>query len=474
MVGGVVDGSPVDAANTDSAFLFKNSNDYTIYQLGVQAPTGNGPILYVSIQQALNTLDAASGCTETYVATVYGAPASTILNGDTYQTALYKLAYKFDPTVGHYHTGSAGDGPMIAYSSITGTQLSGWAVQGTTLTGVTGSSTNVSTQLSGIPVSSGQTVEGVVVYTPYNLVILFDANGNSYLDALGNKVYGRITNSGGPTGTWTLSYYSEISGVETSYSFLTSSTVQWYYQQLYSEGDRPVFSPTFVVVSDQVAGDIPTATTTLQGKTQLSNTAPPAIAATGSAGTANATVANSDHTHAGVTSVNGMQGAVTLSTGGGGGGTLSWLSDFNSATFTQQYSMETWSFVPSQFQRLYSIIRVPTSYTAGDPINLKTEFFTTDTSNNWAFKLISYLIRPGTDAINSTSNSNTSTASGSLSGSTSNSPISMTLELDNGSGEINSIAIQPGYLILMLLEENGSTNTNPLNIPIWASEVTFS
>ena len=62
------------------------------------------------------------------------------------------------------------------------------------------------------------------------------------------------------------------------------------------------------VVATNSAGDV---TVTINDTTVLAGSAPPAIAATGAAG-ASSSVARADHTHAGVTSVNGNQGAVTV------------------------------------------------------------------------------------------------------------------------------------------------------------------
>lgn len=66
------------------------------------------------IQATANKLYAATGASESQTGTVYNATASTITNGDPYQTALTKVANKFNPATGHMHTGAAGDGPVLA------------------------------------------------------------------------------------------------------------------------------------------------------------------------------------------------------------------------------------------------------------------------------------------------------------------------------------------------------------------------
>lgn len=113
-MGGVTDGQAVNASVTNSAFLEKNGDDSTQYKLGLQKASGSGPILYDDIQLALNTLDTASGSTQSVPGTVYSATPSTVADGDNYQTAVQKLANKFDPVTGHTHSGAAGDGPMVS------------------------------------------------------------------------------------------------------------------------------------------------------------------------------------------------------------------------------------------------------------------------------------------------------------------------------------------------------------------------
>lgn len=322
MSGGVIDGEPVDAAVTNPAFIIKNADDFTVHRLGLQKPSGDGPLLFTSAQQALNTLMTASGSTETVPGNTYGAVPSTVNDGDNYQTAIFKLCRKFAALVingGHAHSGVDGDGPQIQAPNLASVPLHGYIIQGVDLTGVTGGSTDVSTQMAGVPVSSSSTVLGAVVTPPQNKIIVRNsANDNEYVDASGNQVYARLTNSGGPSGTWTLTYFSEISNVETAYSFVGSNGVRWYFQQLYNPmNGAPVYSEFATTPSLNSTADVITATTTQQGKVQLASVAPGVIAAAGSAGTPNATVANADHTHEGLHDINGVKGSGNILPGSG-------------------------------------------------------------------------------------------------------------------------------------------------------------
>lgn len=303
-MGGVASGSPVSASNTNSAFLEKNADDFTVGKVGLQNVDvlNSGPFV-VNVQGEINGLD-------TFLGRVPGAGPGSLPSWtnndvgttiDDVKTRADTITQKFNATGGHKHTGVTGDAPQLNYlNALTGTQLSGHMVQGVNLTGVSGGSTDVSTQLSGQPVSTGQTVEGIVTTAPANINFIFDTNGDSILDGGGHKVYGRLTNSGGPSGTWTLTYYSLVGGVETPYSFASPTEIQWYYQILYNETNRPVYSDQILLNSDQIAGDIPTATTTLQGKVMLDSSSIQPVGASNSSGTANATVSNADHVHQGV------------------------------------------------------------------------------------------------------------------------------------------------------------------------------
>lgn len=305
---GVSDGQAVSAAVTNPAFLDANADDtgFGVYDLANTANPASGPTVF-NVQREINSLDAFTGrpAASAFNATPTWTNNDVGLSTDTVKLRADNLTERFNPTTGHTHDGTAGEGPQIIASDLASVPLRGYVIQGTDLVGVTGSSSNVSTELTGKTDSSGPTVEGVVVTAPDNKVIIRQASGvdtdDVYRDANGNIVYARLTFS---TPVWTLSYYVDLSGVETAYSFAGASDVRWYYQELYNPMvNPPVYSEFAAIPSDNATSDVITATTTLQGKTSLSAVAPGEIASTGSAGTANASVANADHTHKGVHSV---------------------------------------------------------------------------------------------------------------------------------------------------------------------------
>ena len=300
----VIDGQPVDAATSNPSWISANEDDtgYGIVVLANADPASGAVI--GNTQGLQNHLKNTTGATEVADGTTYSSN-NVVNNGDNHLVALGKVDAKFNGTTGHSHNGVNGQGPLIPGANISSVPLHGYIAQGLDLSGVTGTSYDVSIAMSGKTASSGSTVKGVVVIAPMNKVLLRQASGSSsddvWKDGSGNVVYGRLTYA---VSVWTLSFYVDLSGVETAYNFTSSSNIRWYYQELFSSVvDAPVYSEFTAIPSDNMTSDVIAATTSAKGKTQLASVAPADIASSGSAGTANATVANADHTHKGVTSL---------------------------------------------------------------------------------------------------------------------------------------------------------------------------
>ena len=303
----VNDGQSVSAAVTNPAFLDAQTDDTANGKIDFANTDGASGPTVTNTQREQNSLNSFTGRTagSAFNATPVYANNNGFTAGENILARADALSGKFHASTGHMHSGAAGDGPPVPSSSISAVPLRGYFVQAVDITGATGTTSDVSTQMTGFPVSTGSGVQGVVVTTVYNRVVIRQATGvntgDDYVDGSGNVVYGRITES---AGTWTLSYYVDLSGTETAYSFASASNVRWYFQQLFNPIiNAPVYSEFAIIPSDNVTADVITATTTQQGKTQLATAAGSAVAATGTAGTANATVANSDHVHAGLHSI---------------------------------------------------------------------------------------------------------------------------------------------------------------------------
>lgn len=332
---GISDGQPINAATTNPAFLDANNDDTALGKISfnnISDPSVSGTQL-INAQREFNAIATYTGkVTNTAITTV---PAWTNNQIGTSSDSLFQrinaVTGRFDGSSGHAHTGVNGDGPLLTGASLTDIPFRGFYNQGVGLTGVTGGSTDVSTELTGKTPSTGQTELGVVTNTPYNRTILRQGSGpnqgDKFEDGSGNEVYGRVTFS---AGVWTLTYFVDIGGVETPYSFGSSVDVDWYYQELYNPVvSAPIYDPMAFTPSDNTTADVVDATTTVAGKVLLSNTSPPAIADTSALGSSSR-VARQDHTHEGVHSVL-VYGDPTIGLGdvsleAGSGVTITWAS----------------------------------------------------------------------------------------------------------------------------------------------------
>lgn len=297
---GVTDGQPVNAATTNPAFLDANNDDTAIGKINlanISDPTVSGPTV-MNAQREHNAVASFLGkptgqAYDVLPAWVYnyvGNPADNV-----FQRA-DALTERFSGTSGHSHTGLDGDGPLLSGANIGDVPLLGFFIEGVDLTGVSGGTHDVSTELTGKTPSNGPTETGVVVNTPYNKVVLRDSNGDEFVNGSGDVIYGRVTES---VGVWTLTFYYLNGATETAYSFPAPVTVKWYYQELYNPiVASPVYSPLAFIPSDNTTADVVDASETVAGKIMLANTAPPSVSTVNVKGTS-LRAAHADHTHAG-------------------------------------------------------------------------------------------------------------------------------------------------------------------------------
>jgi len=172
------------------------------------------------------------------------------------------------------------------------------------LSSVTGSSVNINSEMSGYSASLSATQKGIIVNAPYNKVIIKN-NSNSdknnfFTDADGNVVYGRVTYS---APNWTLSFYTLVNNVETPYSF-SNNDIVFYIKGLFDRlTDSPVYDESISDLIENFTENVIDADQTRKGKVNLQNANSLPISNTSSIGTPNARVANADHTHAGIHSI---------------------------------------------------------------------------------------------------------------------------------------------------------------------------
>lgn len=67
---------------------------------------------------------------------------------------------------------------------------------------------------------------------------------------------------------WTLTFFALDAGTENPFTPATVN-ISWFWHEVFDAYTRPVINPLFEIPSDQVAGEVPLATTTLPGRVQL-------------------------------------------------------------------------------------------------------------------------------------------------------------------------------------------------------------
>lgn len=269
---GINDGQRVNAANSNAAWLAKNGDDTTVGKLGLNNPDTASGTSITNLQREQNAIWSFLGGIINQVKTYL--PTWSNNNGftstDSVKDRVDSISGKFNSTSGHGHTGAAGDGPAISSSSLANVVLRGFQVRGVDISSPSGSSINVSTQMTGKSVSSGQTVKGVVVSSPYNEVVIKRLTGSEsdthIEDSSGNVVFGRLTHS---AGVWTLSFFTDVSGTETAYTMTagdTSAGIKWWYIELFNPiTDAPVYPEHIFIPSDNYTQDILDASITQRG-----------------------------------------------------------------------------------------------------------------------------------------------------------------------------------------------------------------
>jgi hypothetical protein len=139
----------------------------------------------------------------------------------------------------------------------------------------TGTSDVVTALFVGETPGGTSSIRGIITSPPANYVGIVDQAGDEMLHiTVGSVIYGRITEAGG---IWTLTYfYLNASGVETAIVTIETEVAGGAptdvklvgTPKVFSRNDpaRPLFDSTVYRLRDQVAGDIPDATTTVRGK----------------------------------------------------------------------------------------------------------------------------------------------------------------------------------------------------------------
>jgi hypothetical protein len=167
--------------------------------------------------------------------------------------------------------------------------------------------------------------------------------------------------------------------------------------------------------------------------------------------------------------INGAWVIVAPVTGGGGGSSLSWTEAENAPTTTLINNVLHYVFEAGLGQSLYTLVNVPSTYTAGDQVKVRIKFNSADTSGTALMQTVATLIRDS-DLVTTTTNQRTSTNSAvTLSGSTQNKNQTVEFDITSATGQINSVSISGQ--IMTRLTRGTDTSTGPLYVPVYGAEV---
>jgi len=157
---------------------------------------------------------------------------------------------------------------------------------------------------------------------------------------------------------------------------------------------------------------------------------------------------------------------------GGGGGSLVWREAPGVAPLrADELGQTVFLYDSSSGSRLETDVKLSPSHLSGVEKTLRVMYFTPSVINTSLFKASTYLIRKATDGVDTTSNFHVSTNVALTNPATANAPQEAIIDLTDGSGEINSVALSAGDILRVVLTRGTDTDTADLRFIPNASEV---
>jgi len=264
----VQDGQKVDAAVTNAAFISRTSNSNTIGKVDLEN-TDNDSLTDVQrvVSEAVDAIGLANKSSTDPNANTYSS-STTGVDGNDRKAAIGILDALFNGTTGHSHDGTDGQGPQISASNLGDFNNLFGEFGEYTFDAASGTSINVSALFAAQTSGGDANTAGVVTSAPDNYVsILEKETGGEIEDPSGNRVFARLTET---AGVWTLSFFVNLAGTETSYN-LPSEDIRFLYREVFTAADRPTLGANVGIYDTQSAiGDIPDASPTQRGAVNTS------------------------------------------------------------------------------------------------------------------------------------------------------------------------------------------------------------
>lgn len=130
-------------------------------------------------------------------------------------------------------------------------------------------------------------------------------------------------------------------------------------------------------------------------------------------------------------------------------------------------NLKVYLFEDALTQKIAAVFRVPSFYIAGSQINLRMLGYSATGSLTNKLTATTTLLEPGSSAATSTTNQHTSTNSA-VTNTVANQIESHVMDLTDGSGEINSVAVAAGDLLLIEVERDTATDTDTATMRVIA------
>lgn len=162
------------------------------------------------------------------------------------------------------------------------------------------------------------------------------------------------------------------------------------------------------------------------------------------------------------------------SVGGGGGGGLQWNPVAGQAPLEDQENGEkVYLFENGLTQKLTVFLKVPSTYIAGSPINMRLAIYSPFGGDTILMSTTSSLIQEGSDPVSSITNQHVSTNTA-VTNTFVDEYHEIVLDITDPDGEMNSIAVEPSDMIRVELTRSTDTDPEDTRFVPSATEVTFS
>lgn len=158
--------------------------------------------------------------------------------------------------------------------------------------------------------------------------------------------------------------------------------------------------------------------------------------------------------------------------GGGGAGAQWQPSPGNAPLEAEEEGGKVFLFEAGQTSKCTLFLKVPEGYTAGRPITCKVGHYSPSSSNTQLMRSVTTLIRKNQDAIDSTTNQHTST-NAALTNTVAKQLRLSTLDLTDGDGEVNAVAVAAGDLLKVDLYRDTDTDTDDVRFIASITEPKF-